>query len=107
MNLSGSAVRSVLDFYKLTPEDIIVIHDDIDIDFGKIKIVEDSGAAGHNGVQDIIDRLGTQKFKRIRIGTLGDEKRKELKIPAEEFVLQKFSPDELETIKNLAQEINI
>ena len=107
MNLSGNSVRAILDFFKLSPEDIIVIHDDIDIDFGKIKTAEDSGAAGHNGVQNIIDNLGTQKFKRFRIGTLGDAQRKELKIPADEFVLQKFSDVELETIKNLAQEIKL
>jgi peptidyl-tRNA hydrolase, PTH1 family len=106
MNLSGTSVRSILDFYKISSEDLIVIHDDVDIEFGKIRTSEDSGAAGHNGVQNIIDNIGTQKFKRFRIGTLGEEKRKELKMPVDDFVLQKFSDEEMETIKNLAQEIN-
>ena len=68
MNLSGAAVRAILDFYKLTPADIIVIQDDIDIALGTFKVATDSRSAGHNGVQNIIDQLGTQQFTRLRLG---------------------------------------
>jgi PTH1 family peptidyl-tRNA hydrolase len=102
MNLSGEAVQKMLAFYKLTPDDIIVIHDDLDIDLGSFKIATDSSSAGHNGVQDIIDKLGTQKFKRIRIGIKNPESEK---IPAESYVLQKFTEEEKEKIEGLFEDI--
>lgn len=105
MNNSGEAVQKIMNFYKLAPEAILVIHDDLDIDFGNYKISNDSGPAGHNGVQDIIDKVGTQNFKRIRIGIEGEEKRKTRIIPGDVFVLQDFSEEELEKIKNLAKGI--
>ncbi|MFA5777336.1 MAG: aminoacyl-tRNA hydrolase [Parcubacteria group bacterium] len=107
MNNSGETVQKIMSFYKLTPENIIVIHDDLDINFGEYKISTDSGPAGHNGVQDIIDKIGTQNFKRIRIGIEGEEKRKARIIPGDVFVLQDFSQEELEIIKNLAKEIKL
>ncbi len=107
MNNSGEAVQKIMSFYKLAPEDILVIHDDLDIDFGNYKISNDSGPAGHNGVQDIIDKIGTQNFKRIRVGIEGEEKRKTRIIPGDVFVLQDFSVEELEAVKNLAKEIKL
>lgn len=68
MNNSGEAVRTLLDFYKLSPTDIIVIHDEKDISLGEYKIQKDRSSAGHNGVQSIIDLLGTKNFTRVRIG---------------------------------------
>lgn len=94
MNNSGEAVRKLLDFYKLTPTDIIVIHDDLDLEIGKYKISTDSSAAGHNGVRDIIDKLGTQNFKRIRIGVETSGGRTNRLIPGEDFVLQNFTAEE-------------
>lgn len=105
MNLSGQSVKTLMDFYKIAIEDIIVIHDDLDIDLGAFKISLDSSAGGHNGIQSIIDNLGTQKFKRIRVGIEGAEKKKDRLMSGSDFVLQKFSPEESETIKNLAKEI--
>lgn len=95
MNLSGTTVRNILDFYKLTAADIVVIHDDIDIAIGTYKIATDSRSAGHNGVQNIIDQLGTQKFVRLRLG-VGAVTTDELscRLGAHEFVLGKFSPEE-------------
>lgn len=100
MNNSGASVRSIMDFLKLSPEDIIVIHDDLDIPLGKFKVATDSSSAGHNGVRDIIEKLGTQKFKRIRIG-IGQEKDGALvcRLDASDFVLQKFTDEELEKIQ--------
>lgn len=68
MNKSGFAVRAVMDFYKLTPADIWIIHDDIDLPLGKIKIREKGSSAGHNGVQSIINELKTDIFVRFRLG---------------------------------------
>jgi PTH1 family peptidyl-tRNA hydrolase len=107
MNNSGEAVQKIMSFYKLASEAILVIHDDLDINFGESKISNDSGPAGHNGVQDIINKIGTKNFKRIRIGIEGEEKRKTRIIPGDVFVLQDFSSEELETIKNLAKEIQL
>lgn len=103
MNLSGEAVRKILSFYKLLPAAgpadlngvLTVIHDDIDVDFGKCKTATDSRAAGHNGIQSIIDHLHTQKFTRYRFGVRTEERNL---IPAERFVLQKFNAEELEKL---------
>lgn len=106
MNLSGVSVKAILDFYKLTPDDIIVIHDDVDIPLGKYKIAVDSSSAGHNGVQNIIDQLGTQKFRRIRIG-VGQSVGEALvcRLNAHDFVLEKFTASELETIEKISEDI--
>jgi PTH1 family peptidyl-tRNA hydrolase len=93
MNNSGVAVQEILSFYKLGPSDIIVIHDEIDLPLGTVRVTEDSGAAGHNGVKSIIEQLGTTKFKRIRIGI---ESRIENRIPPTDvFVLEPFKEEEL------------
>lgn len=107
MNNSGESVQKIISFYKLIPEDIIVIHDDLDINLGEFKISTDCGPAGHNGVQDIIDKIGTQNFKRIRIGIEGAEQRKTRTVPGDVFVLQDFSKEELKIIKNFAKEIKL
>ncbi|HBR72016.1 MAG TPA: aminoacyl-tRNA hydrolase [Candidatus Moranbacteria bacterium] len=106
MNLSGKSVRAILDFYKLSPADIIVIHDDLDIKLGTFKIATNSSSAGHNGVQNIIDTLGTQEFQRLRIG-IGQETTNEpsCRIGAHDFVLGKFSNEELKKILELSKEI--
>ncbi|MFA6047546.1 MAG: aminoacyl-tRNA hydrolase [Parcubacteria group bacterium] len=99
MNNSGDSVRTILDFYKLSPEDIIVIHDDIDLPLGEYKIATQSGSAGHNGVEDIITKLGTKEFQRIRIGIATENLRSQIE-PAD-FVLQNFSGEELEKIEEM------
>jgi PTH1 family peptidyl-tRNA hydrolase len=68
MNRSGESVSALINFFKLTPADIAVIHDDLDLPFGTWKEAFDSGAAGHNGVASIIETLGTKEFRRVRIG---------------------------------------
>ncbi len=105
MNRSGEVVRKIMDFYKIPKENLLVLHDDLDINIGAFKISTDSSAAGHNGVQSVIDNLGSQQFKRIRIGIEGSEKKKDRIIPGEVFVLQDFSVEELGAIKKLAEEI--
>ncbi|MGI6095132.1 MAG: aminoacyl-tRNA hydrolase [Lachnospiraceae bacterium] len=69
MNLSGEAVRGLIDYFKIDPEEeLIVLYDDIDLDPGKLRIRKSGSAGGHNGMKNIIQHLGTQKFCRIRIG---------------------------------------
>lgn len=105
MNRSGEVTKKLLTFYKIPKENVTVLHDDLDLELGKFKISLDASAAGHNGVQNIIDQLGSQQFKRIRIGIEGSEKKKERIIPGDVFVLQDFLPEELEVIKKLGGEI--
>jgi PTH1 family peptidyl-tRNA hydrolase len=106
MNLSGDSVRKFLDFYKLTPSEITVIHDDLDIAIGTLKISTKSSSAGHNGVQDIIEKIGTQEFKRLRIG-LGEKTtdNPSCRIGAHDFVLGKFSDQEITQILDLIPQI--
>mgnify|MGYP005809109631 FL=1 len=68
MNLSGGSVREAMDFYKLTPADLMVIYDDISLPVGAVRIREKGSDGGHNGMKDIIRHLGTEDFVRIRMG---------------------------------------
>jgi PTH1 family peptidyl-tRNA hydrolase len=89
MNLSGDSVQVIANFYKITPDHLIVVHDDLDFPFGTSRHQFDRTAAGHNGVQNIIDRLGTKAFHRIRIGIgAGPD------AGGKDFVLDRFSKEE-------------
>lgn len=68
MNLSGEAIREAAEFYKIAPEDIIVISDDASFDVGKLRIRKSGSAGGHNGLKNIIEQLGSDKFPRIKLG---------------------------------------
>ena len=69
MNLSGGPVREMANYFKINPEtEMIVIYDDIDLDPGQIRIRKKGSAGGHNGIKNIIQELGTQKFVRIKVG---------------------------------------
>lgn len=68
MNLSGESVRALMDYYKLSLEDLVVIHDDISLSVGQVRIRPKGSAGGHNGIKNIIQHLGTQEFSRIKIG---------------------------------------
>lgn len=96
MNNSGIAVRSIADYYKIKSEEILVIHDEIDLPLGEIKIQKNRGAAGHNGVKSVIEHLKTKDFIRIRIGI---KPIKDSILEIEEFVLQNFSSNEEKIIK--------
>ena len=99
MNNSGDAVSKLVNFYKLSPDDLIVIHDDVDLSFGIVKKQKGKNAAGHHGVEDIMEKLGTKDFWRIRVG-IG--KPENSKIPVDSWVLQNFSEEELEKISGLS-----
>lgn len=97
MNKSGEAVRDIVQFYKVNPEtDLLVVHDELDLKFGYWKTAFDSRAAGHNGVANIIEALGTQKIHRIRIGVESRISRHES--PTEDYVLSPFSHEEITTL---------
>jgi len=92
MNKSGLSVREVVNFYNLDLEDIMIIYDDKDFDIGQIRIRKKGSAGGHNGVQSIIDALGSSEFPRMRIG-IGSPEHDQIS-----YVLSKFDEDEQETI---------
>ena len=73
MNLSGESLRPIMDFYKLEPEDFIIIHDDIDLDVGRLRIRRKGSAGGHNGLKSIISHAGTDGFTRIKVGVGANE----------------------------------
>ncbi len=94
MNRSGEIARKLMRFHKkkmTSSKDIVVLHDDIDIPIGKLKIDINSSSGGHKGVQNIIDQLGTKEFIRFRIGIQPIHK---TSFATEEFVLKKFSKEE-------------
>ena len=68
MNLSGESVRALMDYYKLTTDEIVIIYDDISMPVGQVRIRPKGSAGGHNGIKSIIAHLGTQEFPRIKIG---------------------------------------
>lgn len=94
MNLSGNCVSKVLKFYKATEEDLVVIYDDIDIEVGKIRVRPNGSAGTHNGMRDIVEKLSTSEFARIRIGSGKPLKGQDLA----NYVLGKFKKDELKKI---------
>lgn len=68
MNESGGAVRAVLDYYKVGPTDLLVIHDDIDLAFGRLRLQVAGGSGGHNGIRSLERALGTKEFSRLKVG---------------------------------------
>jgi PTH1 family peptidyl-tRNA hydrolase len=94
MNLSGKAVAALASFYKIDPKNVLVIHDDKDMVFGKVRSREQGSTGGHNGIKSIIAGLGTQNFPRIKIGVDSAERMTKFKNTSD-FVLANFSGDEL------------
>jgi len=99
MNLSGRAVSRLLAYFKFTPHSLVVIHDDLDVPPGRLKIVERGGPGGHRGVLSIINALDTEEFIRVKLG-IG---RPPPEIPGENFVLSAFSREEEETVASLVE----
>ena len=87
MNLSGESVATVVKYHNATATDLLVVHDDIDLPLGRMRIRKDGSCGGHNGVRNIIERLGTQDFARLKLGVGKD------KSDVIGFVLGKFSPE--------------
>ncbi len=102
MNLSGEAVQAVSSFYKLSADQVTAVYDELDIDFGQIRLRIGGSAAGHNGVKSIIQHMG-EDFGRIRVG-IGPKTHEQMDSAA--FVLQKFSTDQQPHLKELITETN-
>ncbi|OGE38341.1 aminoacyl-tRNA hydrolase [Candidatus Daviesbacteria bacterium RIFCSPLOWO2_01_FULL_39_12] len=105
MNNSGMAVSALVNFYKIAPEDVIVVYDELDLPLGKIKVRLGGAAAGHHGVESIIKELGTDQFIRIRLG-IGNirtqsSEHKGAHVSAEKFVLEPFMHSEKAQVKHM------
>lgn len=92
MNVSGPEVRKVADYYKILPKNMLIVHDDLDIPLGKFKIDHSVGPVLHNGISSIESTFGTKDFHRVRIGV--DNRSREIPIPGEKYVLERFSKEE-------------
>jgi len=103
MNLSGHAVKSMVDEFEIKNKDLLVIFDDVYIPLGEIRIRQRGSDGGHNGLKSIIDALDTENFPRMRIGILPEqyEDAGKLDVPLEEFVLMAHENDELELVQKV------
>lgn len=102
MNDSGRAVTKLARYYRIAPQRIWVVHDDVDLSFGEIRIASNRSSAGHRGVESLIDALDTKKFHRVRIGIQNEQYQPGTKT-ADEFVLANFTADEREQLPELIQ----
>jgi len=96
MNVSGKSVASLLSFYKLAPSDLLVISDDIDQDFGKVRYREKGSSGGQNGIKSIIESIGTEEFARIKIG-IGRDSR----YSVSDWVLSRFAKEEIGELEGI------
>jgi len=101
MNLSGQPISKIINFYKITPQNIYVAHDDLDIEVGESKIQFDRGPAGHNGIKSIIEQLSNHQFWRIRIGINHPTDN----IDVEDYVLMPPTTDEKSKINQTIDKI--
>ena len=92
MNESGTSIQAAAAFYKVAPEDVVVVHDDVDLEVGRLQARLGGGLAGHNGLRSIASRVGSQDFLRLRIGVgrpgRGDRR------PVADYVLSPFAPED-------------
>lgn len=96
MNLSGTPVSSLMRKKNISPENLIVVHDDLDMEFGRLRIKWDGGDGGHKGVRSISENLGTSLFHRIKIGIGRDPV-----LPPEEYVLCRFKTEERRSMNDI------
>lgn len=100
MNLSGESVRSAADFYKIQPDHIIVVYDDVSLDVGQLRIRTKGSAGGHNGIKNIIAHLGTQEFPRVKVGVGNKTPRMDLA----DYVLSHFSKADQDAMEDAFKE---
>ncbi|MFZ1249737.1 MAG: aminoacyl-tRNA hydrolase [Candidatus Saccharimonadales bacterium] len=101
MNLSGEAVQALMHFYKIAPEKLLVVHDELDVDFGQIRLRVGGSSAGHNGIKSVTKHLG-ENYGRVRVG-IGPKTPEQ--IDSADFVLQKFSTKEQAELPKLTREV--
>ena len=96
MNLSGTVIKRFASFYKIKPEDIFIIQDDLDLPLGKIKVKYKGSSGGHNGIRNIIENLKTEIFPRLKIGIS-----KDITISSRDYVIGKFTDNEKDIIQKI------
>lgn len=94
MNITGPPLKGLLREYSLTPADLILVHDDLDLDLGRLRIKHAGGHGGHNGIRSVIDAIGTPDFARIKIGIGRPAPRQD----SADYVLQAFTREEVEVL---------
>ncbi len=102
MNLSGSSVKKIADYLNIEPADIIIIHDDIDLPLGTIRLKAGGGHAGHKGIISIIDSLANPDFVRVRIG-IGKPRDKSI---VERYVLEQFDENEMKQLPEIMKAVS-
>lgn len=100
MNKSGQPIYKLLDYFKLEAENLLVVHDDLDLDLGKMRFKKNGSSGGHNGIKSIINSLGTRNFKRLKIGI----DRPPENISVSNFVLTSFNGEEKEIAERVVEE---
>lgn len=100
MNRSGGSIKACIDFFNLHAEDILVVHDDVDLPVGRVKVIRGGSSGGHKGVSSVIQHLGTHEFPRIKIGVGRPRYDGE---SVEDFVLKSFYRDEKEVVEEVIQ----
>ncbi len=100
MNLSGQSIRAIMDYYDIDLEDVLIIYDELALPFNKLRLREQGSAGGHNGIKSIISHLGTQNFKRVRVGIDSNPL-----IETKDYVLGKFSKEQLKELNSTNQVI--
>ena len=101
MNLSGDAIVKFVNYFDVDIDDLLVIHDDLDLQFGNYKLKKNSSAGGHNGIKSIINRLTSDAFARLKIGVSHDRS-----IDTKDYVLGSFSKEELDKFKSMQNDFN-
>ena len=101
-NNSGAVAKSLLHYYRLEPDSLLVVADDFQLEFGKLRYREKGSAGGNNGIKSIIQALGSEEFPRLRIGTGNDELRR--KMGDVDFVLSRFTPEEKTRLPEVLEE---
>jgi len=100
MNQSGKSIKACVDFFHLRAEDILIVHDDIDLPVGRMRVARDGGSGGHRGLLSIIHHLGTREFSRLKIGVGRPRYNRE---SVEDYVLSPFYHDERKVIEKVVQ----
>lgn len=98
MNLSGDAIREIMNYYKVPVENLVVIYDDIDLELGSLRIRKKGGPGTHNGMRSIVQRLGSDQFPRMRVG-IGDKRKGDLK----DYVIGNISRSEAEELRPILE----
>ena len=94
MNNSGESIRKIMDYFKIEIKDVLVIYDDLDLPLANLRLREQGGNGGHNGIKSIINHIGTQEFKRVRFGI-----DKNPLFETANYVLSEFSKSEMDVVK--------